>query len=143
MASDLPNSTNSPHCPCSPIQPRFKRVKPTSLTIEKGSRCAAYDCEINSQEQQRNQQIPFPMIAQRDAERDSRQETDDVGDVSDVRVVAGYPALLVDHDDAANEMDYCNKSARRRRVSLGIECLSLSCRGSYFTTRLAGDPSLG
>jgi hypothetical protein len=66
-----------------------------------------------------------------------------VRDVGDVRVVAGYPAFLVDHDDAANEMDYCNKSARRRRVSLGIECLSLSCRGSYFTTRLAGDPSLG
>jgi hypothetical protein len=61
------------------------------------------------------------MIAQRDAERESREETDEVRDVGNVRVVAGYPALLVDHDDAANEMDYCNKSARRRRVSLGIE----------------------
>jgi len=111
--------------------------------LKKRSRCAAYDCEINSQEQQRNQQIPFPMIAQRDAERESGEETDDVRDIGNLQVVARYPAFIVDHDDAANEVDYCNKSARRRRVSLGIECLSLSCRGSYFTTRLAGDPSLG
>ncbi len=83
------------------------------------------------------------MLAPGDSEREPGKETDDVRDVGDVRVVAGYPAFLVDHDDAANEVDYCNKSARRRRVSLGIECLSLSCRGSYFTTRLAGDPSLG
>ena len=85
--SDLFNSTNSPYFSCNPIQARFNGVNPPSLASEKGisrrrPECSemteqfgakyagtAHNCQIGSQKQQCNQKIPFPMIAQGDAER--------------------------------------------------------------------------
>src|SRR5258707_10664017 len=74
---------------------------------------AAYNDKIRSQKQQRDQKISFPMIAQRDSERESGEKTDDVRDVSDVRVIAGYPALLVDNDDIVDEVEDRDQSLRR------------------------------
>lgn len=53
------------------------------------------------------------MIAQGDTERESGEETDDMGDVSDLGVVAGYAALFVDHDHVVDEVDYGDQSLRR------------------------------
>ncbi len=53
------------------------------------------------------------MIAQGDSERESGEETDDVRDVGNMRVIARYPALFVDYDDVVNEVDDRDQSLRR------------------------------
>jgi len=53
------------------------------------------------------------MITQGDAERDAAEEANDVGDVGDLRVVAGDAALLVNHDDVVDEVDDRDQSLRR------------------------------
>jgi len=53
------------------------------------------------------------MNAQGDAERESGEETDDVSDIGDVRVVAGYAAFFVNNDEVVDEVDNRDQSLRR------------------------------
>jgi len=57
----------------------------------------------------------FPTIAQCDSKWDSGDETDDVRDVSDLRVVSGDPALLRGQDDVVDEVDNRDQSLRREK----------------------------
>src|SRR5688572_12109551 len=53
------------------------------------------------------------MIAQSDAEWQSGEKADDVSDVGDVRVVAGYAAFFIHHDDVVDKVNDRNQSLRR------------------------------
>ena len=52
------------------------------------------------------------MIAQGDAEWQSGEETDDVSNVGDVRVVAGYAAFFIDYDNVVDKVEDCDQSLR-------------------------------
>jgi len=45
------------------------------------------------------------MVTKGDPERESRDEANDVSDVSNVGIIAGYQALFVNHDDVVDEVD--------------------------------------
>lgn len=114
--------------------------------MKDGSRGTAYDCQIDSQKQQSNQQIPFPMIAQGDSERESGEEADDVRDVRDVRIVAGDPALFVNHDDVVDEVNDRDQSLGREEKPGKLErphehharCQSEDCGRGAEHSRPAG-----
>ena len=53
------------------------------------------------------------MIAQSDAEWQSGEKADDMSNVGDVRVVAGYAAFFIDYDDVVDKVDDREQSLRR------------------------------
>ena len=55
------------------------------------------------------------MITQCDSERESGEETDDMRDVRDLGVVAGYPAFFIDHDDVVDEVNDRDQPLRRKK----------------------------
>src|SRR5690348_12130227 len=75
------------------------------LGSEKGSPCAGENDEVRSEQQKRNSQISSPAFAERDSKRNANDKTNHVSDVSDVRIITGYPALLCDHDHVVEEVN--------------------------------------
>ena len=97
-----------------PIRARFNRLSPATRASEKALAPRPVTiAQIDSQEQQSNQQISFPVIAQGDSEREPGEETDDVSDIGDLRVVAGDPAFFIDHYDVVDEVNDRDQSLRR------------------------------
>ena len=54
---------------------RENSLIPRIRLAKKGCRGAGYNCQIGSQKQKCDQKIPFPMIAQGDAEREAGEKT--------------------------------------------------------------------
>ena len=82
--------------------------------------------------------MSLPMIAQSNSEWDAREKTDYMGNVSDLRVIAGYPALFVNHDDVVDEVDDRNQSLRREEKPRELERAN-----QHYATRKSEDCGRG
>ena len=60
---------------------------------------------MDPEENEGNQQIPFPTVTKGNPERDPNDKANDVSDIGDVGIVTRYPALLGDHDDVVDEIN--------------------------------------